>query len=93
MLDIEVDIEVFTRLEAAGYFLESVAFFALNLYLLTDNGAAFTGFFVLDDTGVDGIEDIDAVEGTVDIDADEDDFLGAANGALINGYFSNFLSY
>ena len=59
--DIEVESEVLALLLIllrADYFLESVAFFALILYLLIEEVTGFTGFLFLDDDGVEGIDEI-----------------------------------
>ena len=79
------------------YLLESIAFFALDLYLVTDKGVGFIGFLALEVEGVEGIdrfeEEIDEVDGTDDdIDVVEGDFFGTRKGPLISGSFSNFQS-
>lgn len=94
LLLLDVDNDVLSRLLDPGYFLESVAFLALTLYLETDRGTALIGFFALDvdDEGVDGIEGfelIDVVDGTVDIKAEDDDLF---SGNLLSGFLRSLKS-
>ena len=90
---LDVDNDVLSRLLDAGYFLESVAFLALILYLETDRGTALIGFFALDDKedgveGIEGVELIEVVDGTVDIKAEDDLF----SGSLASGFLSSLKS-
>ena len=91
LLEIDVDNEVLCR--PLDYFLESVAFLALILYLETERGTALIGFFALDvdDDGVEGIERfelIEVVDGTVEIKAEDDLF----SGNLLSGFLSSLES-
>ena len=91
LLEIDVDNDVLSRL--LDYFLESVAFLALILYLETERGTALIGFFALDvdDDGVEGIERfelIELVDVTVDIKAEDDLF----SGNLVSGFLSSLKS-
>ena len=96
--DVEVnELALLLLLLGLDYFLESVAFFALILYLLIDKTEVegLTGFLALDEEGVegiDGVEEREVVDGTVEIEPLDIELFCVIKEALINGSLSNFQS-